>query len=200
MDVLLSTRGKGAYHDEFCPYVKLIPKKYLKTMDDRKARQKGYHECRFCSSVRGIVYKYKKTAPTNMKGLRFSYDPIDQAVCVRTNVGFWKIIWKDNCQDWYLFHMNGHGYKSFDPERSDRDLMRGSFHRQKDFKPTESVAKTLYYIIEHDKCRAMGEDGYKKMPTATPRQRFYRGVAKARKKKAETHRVYQLIDELKAAN
>ena len=200
MDVILSTRKKGAYHDDFCPYLKLIPTKYQKTVDEREAKHQGYHECRFCSSVRGIVYKYRKNGYDEHTELQFSYDPVDQAVCVRTKIGFWKIIWRDVAQDWYLYHMNGHGYKGYDPERSDRDLMRGSFHRQKDFRPTDSLVKTLNYIIEHDHSREVSDEDYRKLPSATPKQRFYKGVAKARKRKAETYRVYQLIDELKTAN
>lgn len=187
-DVLVSRKGKKVYHENFCPYILRTERKNRKTIDELEAIRYHYRECSFCRSVRGLVYKYRKS------GLDTSFDPIDNAMCIRTEVGFWKAIWVDEEQKWKLFHCN-HG--DFAPEKPSRLLMRGHFHRQRDVPLTSSLSKIVAYILRHDESLIKCEGDYRKMPKNTPKQRKYYNRAKNRAKKKSIRNVYKILDQIK---
>ena len=191
-NVIISRKKGEVYHEPFCPYVNYIGKKEKRSISEEKAINLGYRECKFCHSVRGISYNYRKNTDYCV-----SYDPVDDALCVRTDAGFWKLIWRDNIQRWHLFHMNHHGWHSFDPKLPSRILARGSFHRQSDFSPTTSVDCALHYIYAHDKNYGIAEQDIRKMPKNTKKQRSFYNIQKNRKKREGVREVYRIFDELK---
>lgn len=187
-DVLVSRTGKKVYHENFCPYILRTKKKNRKTLNEEEAKNLGYHECSFCRSAVGLAYKYRNS------GLVTSYDSVDNAVCVRTDVGFWKAIWMDDGQKWKLFHLN-HG--DFDLKKKPKELMRCHFHRQRDVPLTDSLGSIIAYIRRHDESVKTYEGDYRKMPTATPMQRKYKKRAKNREKKKSIRNVYKILDQIK---
>lgn len=189
-DVVISKEGE-AYHELFCPYLGKIKKWHRKQISEDEARKRGYRECKFCRSVQGIVYKYKKIGKYDV-----SYDKVDNALCVKTEVGFWKLKWREASQDWQLFHMNHRGWKHFDQTYPAKKLMRGSFHRQDDFRPTTSVGKALSYIENHDLNYKQAEENIKLMPKNTPEQRRHYRNQKKRKTNESIRNVYKLFEEL----
>ena len=189
--VIISTNERGVFHEEYCPYAERIQPKYRKRIPEDKAIEKGYCECKFCRSVRGIVYKYRKTTDYDVY-----YDDIDNALCVKTEVGFWKLIWREQYQDLVLFHMNHRGYKAFNPELPAKVLMRGSFHRQEDFKASWSVSKALKYIDSHDHYFKLGEDNLKTMPQNTSKQRLRYRQQRNRKKKESIYNIMRIFNQL----
>ena len=194
--VVISKREKGAFHEEYCPYVKRIQKRFRRRVPEDEAVKRGYCECKFCRSVRGIVYKYRTSTDLDV-----SYDKIDDAMCVRTPVGFWKLIWRENYQVWHLFHMNKKGWKHFDSNLQSEKLMRGSFHRQEDFIPTASAEKAVKYILSHDNSYQIAEEqGVEKMPQRTPKQKLHYRQQKNRKKKESIRNVFKIFDELERKN
>jgi len=189
-DVIVSTEG-GVFHEEFCPYILRIQRKNKRQMPEEKALHKGYCECKFCRSIRGLVYKYRHESDLNV-----SYDPIDQAFCIRTKVGFWKLIWRENKQVWHLFHMNHRGWKCFDEKLPSKELMRGSFHRQEDFRECGKISKAIKYILSHDKNYQLAEEDIRKISRNTPAERKHYRQQKNRKKRESVKNVYRIFDEL----
>ena len=190
-DVIVSQEEGRVYHELWCPYVNRIRKKKKKQMDESTAIRKGYRECKFCRSVRGIAYKYR-----NSSDMHVVYDSVDNALCVRTDVGFWKLLWREESQNWHLYHQNHRGWKSFDSNLPDKELMRGSFHRQVDVAPTIGIGKVLTYIRSHDKNYKIAETDIRQMKKRTPKQRDHYRRQKARKKRESVKNVYRIFDEI----
>ncbi len=186
--VVVGRNGKKVFHENFCPYALKIKEENRLFSDERHAKKDGYRECAFCRSVKGLVYKYRKS------GFDTFYDPVDNAVCIRTEVGFWKAIWMDDSEDWKLFHLNR---GDFDPKVRPSVLMRRRFHRQKDVPQTESLAHIVMYIRRHDKDMKTYDGDYHKMPRQTPKQRKYYKHAKNRAKKKSVRNVYKILDQIK---
>ena len=188
-DVIISKDQKGgAYHEEFCPYVKRIKKKNRKYISVGKAIDRGYCECKFCHSTRGLVYYYKTETDKNI-----SYDKQDDAFCIKTQAGFWKLIWRENKQEWHVFHMN-HG--CFDSSLPPKKLMRGSFHRQSDYKYAFTITDAIRYIESHDRNYAIAEDDIRQMKRKTKGQRRNYIRQKRRKTREAVRNVYKIFDEL----
>lgn len=187
--VVVSRTSKQAFHENYCPYVRRIHKKNRIFISDFEAERLGYHECLFCRTAKGIVYKYR-----NHCEFEVGYDPIDEAVCFRSPVGFWKLIWSSEVEGWKLFHLNHCEFKS---EASMKELMRGHFHHQWDVSPTASITKIIAYIKHHDTDYAKYGNDYHKMPTQTAQQKKYRKHAKNRAKKKSIRNVYKILDKIK---
>ena len=190
-NVIVGTKAGKTYHEIWCPYAERLNDKSRQEIREEDARKQGYCQCKFCSSVRGYAYKYKREG---IVGLEFSYDKEDDALCVRTKVGFWKILWSDTSQDWRLYHMNHGGFRCFDPERPSKELMRGKFHRQDDVRPNVSLKKLFEYIRKHDDSYYQATTvGLAKLPKNTKRQKKTYKMAKKIKKKEEVGRVLELL-------
>lgn len=186
--VIVGRNGKKVFHENFCPYALKIKPENRIFPDNKTLKKKGYRECSFCRSVRGLVYKYRKS------GFDTFYDPVDNAVCIRTEVGFWKAIWMDEEENWKLFHLNR---GDFDSNVKPSILMRRRFHRQKDVLQTESLAHIVAYILRHDKDMKIYDGDYHKMPRQTAKQRKYYKSAKNRAKKKSVRNVYKILDKIK---
>ena len=187
-DVIISTHEGRVFHEEFCPYIGRIKKRYRKQIPEERAIERGYCECKFCRSVRGLVYKYRKLGKENVY-----YDKGDNAFCIMTPGGFWKLLWRENKQEWHLFHMNHKGWKHFDPNLSPDILMRGSFHRQEDFRATTKLSKAIKYVESHDKNYLIAESDIRKMPKATSQQRKNYKKQKKRKHREDVRNVYRIF-------
>ena len=191
-DVIISKKQKGGmFHEPYCPYVKRIKKENRKQVEEAKAIRKGYCECKYCRSVKGLVYKYKNETDKDV-----SYDKVDDAFCVRTPVGFWKLIWRENQKEWHIFHMNHKGFDSFDPNASTKKLMRGNFHRQHDFKYSFSIKSALKYIESHDHNYKIAEENIRNMKRTTHKQRRDYQKQKGRKKKEAVRNVFKIFNKL----
>lgn len=190
--VYMSKKAGKVYHELWCPYIAKLDKTERISIDEDKAIRDGHCACKFCSNVLGYVYKYK-----GLVGGEVIYDPVDNALCVKTKVGFWKILWSDSSQDWRLFHMNHGGWGGFDASKPAKELMRGSFHRQGDVKSNTSLNKLLSYIIRHDRDYYWVKvNGVEKLPRKTNKQKKYYKQAKQRQKKDAVKRVYELLDSV----
>lgn len=191
-NVVISANGGSTYHQEFCPHARRITQSNRTLVDEYFARTNNYKPCAFCCSPKGLAYKYR-----NMNGGESFYDPVDDAICIKTKVGFWKIIKDKRTNLWKLYHMNHNGYKSFDSNRSPEELMRGNFHRQDDVSKTSDIDDLVTYIRKHDHSRAIYEDDYRRMPKSTKQERKYYRQAKKRKRRESIKNVYALLDKIK---
>lgn len=196
---MIISRGKGAgcYHEEWCPYAKKIGKRYKRFLNKDEARRRGYQECSWCGGMHGIYLTLKKN-PEHFgkfgRNLHYYYDRKDQALCVRTDIGFWKIL-KNRAQEIYaLYHLNS---RDFSQTAADKYLARRLYHRQTDVKDTDNAGFVLRYIYKHDKAREMmWNEDYRKLPKSTKQQkRYYKQVKKMQIRK-EINRVNDIFAEL----
>lgn len=187
LGIVYASRDSKTYHEAWCPYAKRLKHKEL--IQEEKARERGQCECKFCRSARGIVYRYRYLLLGEIECL---YDKVDDAICFKTDAGFWKLVWMED-QAWHLFHLN-HG--CFWKERPADQMMRRKFHRQVDVLPSTSVAKIVNYIREHDKNLVRTDGDYRKMPRSTKKQQKYYNRAKKRAKKKSVRNVYKILDEI----
>lgn len=190
MDVFVC-KGSKIYHEDFCPYLRRTKKK--QRMSEDTALRKGYCGCKFCTGIKGIAYRYKQILGDEF-AVFVQTEPED-ILCIRTNCGFWKVVWREQ-RLWILFHMNNHGYKCFNPNFPNKMLVNGKFHRQQDVQPSESLKPIIKYIKEHDKNLKVMEDDYRKLPKNTKEQRKNYKRAKNRKRKMEIQRVNRLFKQL----
>lgn len=188
--VWVSKHGRKVFHESFCPYLKKGENKYNFPLSEKQAVDQHYRECKFCRSVKGLAYKYRDMLPD----VESSYDPIDNAVCFKTKVGFWKSVWMENSQEWLLFHLN---QRHFNPKAPSKVLMRKSFHRQVDVPATTSLAKVTAYIKRHDGDKENYGDDYHDLPRNSKKQKKFYKQAKKRAQKKSVRNVIKLLDQLK---
>ena len=184
------------YHEEDCPYVKRMSKKYLRHVSMDTAQERGYHACSYCGGLHGM-YLRMRDDPTFFgrirEGISVSYDRIDRGICFRTKNGFWKVIIRGPVETYKLWHLNrGH----FDPSLPDKILMRRTFHRQADVKETLNMGRIIRYISDHDKAKRIMDDDWKKLPKSTPKQKKYYKQAQKRAKRKEHERIDELFKKL----
>ena len=197
---MIISRGRGAdcYHEEWCPYAKKIGKKYRRTLNKEEARRRGYQECTWCGGMHGIYLELKRNPEQRGKfgkNLHYYYDRKDHALCVRSEIGFWKIL-KNRAQDIYaLYHLNS---RDFSRSVGDKFLARRFFHRQSDVKVTDNISFILRYIYDHDKAKLMmWNDDIRKLPKSTKQQKRYYKHVKKMKIKKEINRVNDIFAQLK---
>ena len=182
------------FHEETCPYVKRMSKKYRRYISERKARESGYHACSYCGGLHGFFLKFKSDPSLYSKareGLTASFDRKDKAICFRTDVGFWKVLEQGEHQTFRLWHLNG---SDFDPKVESKYLMRRSFHRQVDVQATTNLGKIIQYISDHDKAKKIMKDDWKKLPKSTQKQKKYYKQAKKREERKRHKRLDQLFE------
>lgn len=185
------------YHDEWCPYAKRVGRKYRREVTTDEAKRRGYVPCAYCGGMHGI-YKVmlmdQNLFGKPRKKLKFSYDRGDQALCFRSNVGFWKIKQNQHTNLYNLYHLNK---GSFYQSATDKQLMHGYFHRQRDVDGTDSMQKIVNYIYEHDKAKQiMCDNNYRNLPQKTKKQRKYYKQAKKKAIRKEINRVNDIFAKL----
>lgn len=195
--MVISKQSKDMiYHEESCPYVKRMNKKYLRHVTADTAKERGYRECSYCGGLHGMYVKMRdnpKLFQRGETGIEVSYDRVDRGVCFRTANGFWKVIIRGPVETYKLWHLNrGH----FDPELPDKILMRRTFHRQSDVKETLNMGRIIRYISDHDKAKRIMDEDWKKLPKSTPKQKKYYKQAQKRAKRKEHKRIDELFKKL----
>lgn len=194
--VISKKSSQMIYHEEDCPYVKRMNKKYLRHVTTDTAIERGYHECSYCGGLHGMYIKLRnnpKLFQRDESGLSVSYDRVDRGLCFRTPNGFWKVLIRGPVEAYKLWHLN-HGH--FDPELSDKVLMRRTFHRQSDVKETLNMGRIIRYISDHDKAKKIIDEDWRKLPKSSPKQKKYYKQAKKRAKRKENRRIDELFKML----
>ena len=184
------------YHEEDCPYVKRMSKKYRRHISEDVAKERGYHACSYCGGLHGMYLRMRDDPAyfaRGREGISVSYDRIERGLCFRTSNGFWKVIIRGSVETYKLWHLNrGH----FDPELPDKVLMRRTFHRQTDVKETLNMGRIIRYISDHDKAKRIIDDNWKKLPKSTPKQKKYYKQAQKRARRKENKRIDELFKKL----
>lgn len=183
---------KKIYHKEGCPYLKRVPGKFKSWVDIDDSNYRGYRACKYCEGNRGWARIFHRRG-WRMKIERWAdcfYDDFTGNLYIRTDAGFWKLVWKAEKQDFMLFHLN-----KFEKNRSIKSMMKDRFHKQSDVKPTASFDSLVDYIVAHDRSRMMYKS-HKEMPSRTKQQKKYRKQAEKRERRQANRRIDELFDQI----
>ena len=89
--VISKKSSQMIYHEETCPYVQRMNKKYSRNISIHDAEEQGYHPCAYCGGLHGKYVKmrdYPAMFGKLLDGISVSYDRIDRGICFRTSHGF----------------------------------------------------------------------------------------------------------------
>ena len=184
------TSKQKVYHKDGCPYVAKISKKFKKTIDIEKPEYKRFRPCKYCGGMRGWakIFHKRPNRHSQEKSIDCWYDDRTGYIFMKTKVSLWKVYWKAAIGRFLLFHKNG----ELDPDKSNRELMRENFHRQRDVSPTPEFDSLVNYIVSHDRNKEIANKDYRKLPQKTKKQKkIYRHYSKKAKRD-----YYKRMDEL----
>ena len=195
--VIISKNSKlKIYHTWDCMYAKRIEHKYKRIWPKEKAESKGYKPCSWCGGIHG-TYLFLKNNPKatvrELQEMKLSYDKDNEAICFRTDIGFWKIRKERFGEGFKLFHLNR---SCFEPYASDRELMKRYFHRQVDLDTTTKIGKIIKYIADHDKAKKIMQQDWHNLPKQTKKQRDYYKQARKRERRKSIRRVDDIFKQL----
>ena len=182
------------YHLPGCRYAKRITAGHKMEIGKKSARKHGYRPCKCCGH---LVLKCleKDTAVKafeRKKDVKVKYYENAKALFIRTFFGFWKVCWERD-MGFILYHLN---QQEYDPDRPMGFLKNRGFHRQKDVKPTNSLAKILNYVVNHDRAKAIIATDYRKLPRCTKRQKVYYNRTDKKIRRQRVRRVEELFRKI----
>ncbi len=197
MKLIVSDHSKAmVYHRVGCPHAARIKSKYRMDISSNRANVMGYRKCKCCGNLKGSIRALTVSPETLGVGrnMTVTYNRKSDTVYIRTEIGFWKVYWKEEF-GLLLYHLN-----RFDNTKTTEELSHDAFHRQKDVLPTESLEKILTYIEDHDRAMQIIADDYRKLPQRTKKQRKYFRQAESRHRRRQINRVFALLSDLEQGN
>ena len=193
MKVIISNQSNvKVYHRVGCPHITRINYRNRRDITVGKAKELGYRRCKCCGNLKGSIRALSTSLDVlgNMHSMEIVYQPAEDSVYMRTETSFWKGYWSQKA-GYLLFHVN-----YYDAAKTFEELTHSSFHRQNDFKPTESLEKILNYIEEHDKAKTVIEEDYRKLPQKTKKQKKYYRIAERNERSRKIKRVFNLFERI----
>ena len=180
------------YHKMGCIYARRIKNINRKCIPDKDTRKEDCN-CKYCGGLKGDVRLLAKYM--NKKNITFKYDAWSDTFYLCTDLGFWKIYWKEEERGYLLYHKN-----TYNKQMEFESAKHGNFHRQKDVKPNASLNSLVDYIIAHDKSKEIIFDDYKKLPQRTKRQKKYYKIAERKVHRHNANRVDNIFKFLEQEN
>lgn len=198
MMVFVSTKTpkKGrVYHKDGCIYAKRINPNNVQRLPKTKAESKKYCECTYCGGLKGYFRVMEKTIGhwEIDNNIKCTYDKKTNTAYIQTDIGFWKFFVNEDLGGYLLYHRNVY-QKGMDLS----EAIKGDFHRQRDFKVTESITAIVNYVISHDKAMGVIKDDYRRLPKHSKKQKKYYRQAKNRVKRKAIRNVYSIFDMLES--
>lgn len=197
MKYMISTVSDSkVYHKDGCPYIKKISKGHGRWVNVNSPLYKNYKPCKYCGGIQGWARIFHKRPDHESEEARMDcwYDDEKGFLFIRTWIGFWKLYWKDNLQEFVLFHKNW-----FEPEMSKKKLMRGPFHKQWDMQSSKNFDNLVHYIYGHDRNKEIAADDYRKLPQNTKKQKQHYKHHKKMAEKAKAKRLDELFKEIESS-
>ncbi len=186
--ISMNSRAK-LYHRAECRYAKQIKIKNRMEISRSQAEELGYHVCPYCDGMR-VLYSFEKMAIEKYTEKENIFvDMVRDWLYVRTEIGCWKIVYQKKSGKFLLFHKN-----YIEPGNKLENVEKGAYHRQGDKLFSENIFGYLEYITEHDKARKIEMKDYRLLPRETAQQKKYYASARARERRRQTKRVFQLFD------
>lgn len=122
------------------------------------------------------------------------FDRKDLALCLRSEIGFWKILKNKQTGKYILYHLNS---RNFSQNVENKFLARRMFHRQSDVRETESMNFIIDYVYEHDRAKKMMlNNDYRNLPKKTKKQKRYYKKARKMQIRKEINRVNDIFAQL----
>lgn len=180
-------KNRIVYHKGGCIYAGRISPLNRKVRDiETVERKQKYCACKYCGGIAGELKVNKKPIARMEKnsGIKVHFDNFTETIYVQTEIGFWKMFYKNELGQYLLYHRN-----TYDENYSLGRLMHGDYHRQGDVKPADSITPLLNYIVSHDKAKKIIADDYRKLPKQTKKQKKYFNIAKRKAHRQEIRRV-----------
>ncbi len=188
MIISMNSRAK-LYHRAECRYAKQIKIKNRMEISRSQAEELGYFVCPHCDGMRAL-YSFEKKAIEKYVGKENLFvDMVGDWLYVRTEIGCWKIVYQKKTGKFLLFHKN-----YIEEGNKLENVEKGAYHRQGDKLFSENILGYLQYIREHDKARKIEMKDYRMLPRETAQQKKYYASARARERRRQTKRVFQLFD------
>lgn len=193
MNVSLSTVSrKKVFHLAGCPYERRIRYANREEVSRNEAVHMGYRACSYCRTMRAYhhIQEWYLDGVKRKNGVEFMLVTDTDTLYMRTDVGFWKIFGSGEMK-YSLYHLN-----RFDSSLPTERMIRGTFHRQNDVKPSSSPNQLIRYILKHDEAMKIIADDYRKLPQHTRKEKKYYEIAKRRDRRQKGRRVNRLLDSL----
>lgn len=184
----------NVYHKDGCPYVQKISGKYKKWVNVNDRRYRKYRECKYCGGIRGYARVFGKRPERHSKEKKVScyYEKATGYIYLKTDIGFWKIVYKQDTKRFLLFHLN-----RFDPSKKVKEMMKDRYQRQNDVGPSDNFDSLVNYIVAHDKSKKIMADDYRKLPHKTFKEKKYYEKAKQKAKRQESKRMEELFESIR---
>ena len=102
-----ASKRNRVYHRPDCVYAERILLQNKMTIPKIEAEKNKYHCCKYCGGLQGEV-RVNRQIPVweQKKHIKIDYDKQSEAVCVRTEIGCWKIFYNERIDRYMLYHRN----------------------------------------------------------------------------------------------
>lgn len=189
-------KRKRVYHKWSCMYAQRIKPNNRIKMIVSEAEKRHFCECKFCGGFKGEIRIHKNNISLWKRKykMEFTYQENCDTLYIRTKIGFWKIVLKED-RKYLLYHRNT--YRS---EMSFTEASHGVFHRQKDVKAMESIVKIIEYIGAHDKAKPIIMKDYRELPKHSKKQKKYYKQAQKKARRSAVRRVYSIFELIEKEN
>lgn len=179
------------YHRPGCMYAQRILPAHMVKMGLVNAQYTDRIPCSFCNSM-AFIYKTEKSSLYHkVNGWNMMFKMDKDVLYVFTSIGVWKMSYSMDIDKILLYHGN-HSDKPVDKQHPEKV----AYHRQRDFKPCDSIYAACKYIFEHDRYREARMNG-KKLHSGTVAKK-YQKKAHNLERKERRKRVLELFKEIES--
>ncbi|MCC8152724.1 MAG: hypothetical protein LIO96_15125 [Lachnospiraceae bacterium] len=190
---IYSTHSRGkVYHIPGCRYANWIPEKYVARQTKYRVESEGYRPCRCCNTLKFRVEREFHDLNLYCKDKQIEFHLKPDALFVKTEIGCWKIVYRNDLQNYALYHRNDTGYPAdFDhPEWE-------TYHKQYDKPLVSSLTDAFTYIYKHDLFRKAEREANAKIKEAKPDQKLKKKerMIERRKKMRRVEYLFRKIED-----
>lgn len=178
---------EGIYHFEGCRYANKMLPKYQMEMSHHQAEQLGFRPCKCCNTMRFRLHREERAINNYVKGKKMRLKLQGEVLCILTEIGLWKIVYRKREQEFFLYHGNSSaeqvdfGYPELE-----------KYHRQGDLKPTHSLLSCLDYLYRHDLFRKAEKEAGGNLKDIKVDKKYEKSVAR-RNRRNQVKRVDSLF-------
>jgi len=169
MSYVISRIGNSkVYHRKSCKYIKQIKyyNKSTRKHDFTDFIIKGYRPCKYCFNI-GYKYDQETKEIDNFIGdAHIKHRLIGNNLIILTEIGYWKIIYSNDCNAFVLYHGN-----FFPDDENPERYITSEYHLQEDAGQSQTLMKFIKYIKAHDDFRTRQLSNIEKVPRKTNKQK-----------------------------
>jgi len=137
-----STHSRGkVYRFPGCRYANRIPEKYVASQTKHSLDSEGYRPCRYCNVMKFRVTREFQMLNFYCKNKNMEFQLKSSILYVKTEIGCWKLVYRDDLQNFALYHRNDTGHP-VDFEHPEWE----TYHKQGDKPLVSSLISAFVYI------------------------------------------------------